>query len=396
MPRKSELVWKMPAMGLPERHMAPGSRLPRKVFHFALILASRSYLYLQIQIKKLMDTKWTSEELFRNTIDSSTDMIQVFKAVRNETGEIVDFHWIFNNKTSESHYGNVIGMSLLELNPGVVKVGIFDEFRKVVETGRPNISVHRYQHEQFNGWFHQSSVKLGDGISTTTRDITELIKTQELLQKAETDKHREMLEMTMRSLEEERSRISESLHNGVGQTLYAVKLYLSRLSDTKVPAERDEILSTIDDLVSSAIREIRSISHELVPISFENVGLKNNVEEVIKRLGQDIVFRLRYLGPDRIADRNLELGIFRIFQELINNVIKHSKCDLCRIFIKVGKKEIHLVVQDNGIGIKPENQHVSGIGIQSIRAKMKMLQGNLSIESDGGRGTKIEIRVPVP
>ncbi|WP_099370776.1 hypothetical protein [Sphingobacterium sp. 1.A.5] len=125
MPRKSELVWKMPAMGLPERHMAPGSRLPRKVFHFALILASRSYLYLQIQIKKLMDTKWTSEELFRNTIDSSTDMIQVFKAVRNETGEIVDFHWIFNNKTSESHYGNVIGMSLLELNPGVVKVGIF-------------------------------------------------------------------------------------------------------------------------------------------------------------------------------------------------------------------------------------------------------------------------------
>lgn len=82
-------------------------------------------------------------ELFRNTIDSSTDMIQVFKAVRNETGEIVDFHWIFNNKTSESHYGNVIGKSLLELNPGVVKVGIFDEFRKVVETGRPNISVHR-------------------------------------------------------------------------------------------------------------------------------------------------------------------------------------------------------------------------------------------------------------
>lgn len=54
------------------------------------------------------------------------------------------------------------------------------------------------------------------------------------------------------------------------------------------------------------------------------------------------------------------------------------------------------MVQDNGIGIKPENQHVSGIGIQSIRAKMKMLQGNLSIGSDGGRGTKIEIRVPVP
>jgi signal transduction histidine kinase len=62
----------------------------------------------------------------------------------------------------------------------------------------------------------------------------------------------------------------------------------------------------------------------------------------------------------------------------------------------VGKKEIHLVVQDNGIGIKQENQHVSGIGIQSIRAKMKMLQGSLSIGSDRGRGTKIEIRVPVP
>lgn len=113
-----------------------------------------------------------NEALLRNTIDSSLDMIQVFQAVRNERNEIVDFVWILNNKTSEKVYGNVIGKSLLTLNPGVVKEGIFDTFKKVTETGEPDQSERHYVHEQFNGWFLQSTVKQGDGVATTTSDIT--------------------------------------------------------------------------------------------------------------------------------------------------------------------------------------------------------------------------------
>ncbi|MEH3114351.1 PAS domain S-box protein [Pedobacter terrae] len=120
------------------------------------------------------------EDLFRNTIDSSIDMIQVFKAVRNEHGDIVDFVWILNNKASENIYGDVIGKSLLTLNPGVVREGIFDTFKAVVETGISDQSIRHYLHEQFDGWYLQSAVKQGDGVATTTKDITDIKKAEEI------------------------------------------------------------------------------------------------------------------------------------------------------------------------------------------------------------------------
>lgn len=120
-----------------------------------------------------------NQDLLRAIIDSSMDMIQVFKAVRNKQHEIVDFIWVLNNKASETVYGDVIGKSLLTLNPGVIKAGIFDAFKEVVETGIPQQYEKHYLHEQFDGWFHQSIVKLHDGVTTTTATITERKKAEE-------------------------------------------------------------------------------------------------------------------------------------------------------------------------------------------------------------------------
>jgi PAS domain S-box-containing protein len=130
-----------------------------------------------------------SRALLRATIDSSLDMVQVFEAVRDEQGAVVDFAWVLNNAAAEQHYGDVIGQRLRQLNPGVVEEGIFDAFRQVLETGVPDQREHHYVHEQFDGWFYQSTVKLGDGVTTTTHNISqrkqaeqELLETKELLQ----------------------------------------------------------------------------------------------------------------------------------------------------------------------------------------------------------------------
>lgn len=114
-----------------------------------------------------------SYELLQATMDASTDMIQVFEAIRDDQGRIVDFRWVLNNHTSASRYGEVHGESLLQRNPGVIVEGIFDAFCRVTETGQPEQAEHHYTHEQFDGWFYQTVVKLGDGVATTTRDITE-------------------------------------------------------------------------------------------------------------------------------------------------------------------------------------------------------------------------------
>lgn len=126
-----------------------------------------------------------TQQLLQATLDSSLDMIQVFEAVRNQQGEIIDFTWILNNQTAEKIYGNVVGKSLLQLQPGVVEEGIFEAFKQVVETGVPQHYEKHYVHEQFDGWFHQSVVKLNDGVATTTANITERKKAEEQLKQSQ-------------------------------------------------------------------------------------------------------------------------------------------------------------------------------------------------------------------
>lgn len=95
------------------------------------------------------------------------------------------YTYIYLNHEAEKWSPGATGKSLLKLQPGVVEVGIFDTFKQVVETGIPNRSERHYVHEQFNGWFYQSAVKLGDGVATTTTDISERKKAEQQLRRNE-------------------------------------------------------------------------------------------------------------------------------------------------------------------------------------------------------------------
>jgi two-component system NarL family sensor kinase len=151
---------------------------------------------LETEIQERTAQLKESSELVQATLDSSLDMIQVFKAVRDNSGKIIDFVWIFNNPTSVHLYGNVIGKSLLEVNPGVVKEGIFGHFIEVTETGVAQQYEYHYVHEQVDGWFYQSVVKLNDGVATSTTDITSRKKAEQLLDR-QREQQRSMLDTTL-------------------------------------------------------------------------------------------------------------------------------------------------------------------------------------------------------
>ncbi|QJD77359.1 PAS domain S-box protein [Spirosoma rhododendri] len=138
------------------------------------------------QPNKQADDLLAAQKLLRATLDSSMDMIQVFEAVRNQQGQIVDFTWILNNHAAEKIYGDVVGKSLLQHQPGVVEEGIFEAFKHAVETGQPQQYEKHYVHEQFDGWFHQSVVRLNDGVATTTTDITSRKKAEQQLRESKT------------------------------------------------------------------------------------------------------------------------------------------------------------------------------------------------------------------
>ena len=115
----------------------------------------------------------TNEELLRTTLDSSYDYLQVFKAVRDRHGKIIDFIWILNNRNLIEMIGDRVGKSLLQSYPGLIETGLFNMYVQVTETGISQTSEFYYDREGLNDWFHQTIVKLNDGFILTGQIITE-------------------------------------------------------------------------------------------------------------------------------------------------------------------------------------------------------------------------------
>jgi PAS domain S-box-containing protein len=136
------------------------------------IISETRIAELEKQIVERTEELKNSAALVKATLDSTLDIIQVFEAVRDDNGKIIDFTWILTNSKWDEKYGNVIGKSLIKENPGAVISGVFDHFTQVIESGIPQRYEHFYKHEQFDGWFDQAIVKLGDGVVMATKDVT--------------------------------------------------------------------------------------------------------------------------------------------------------------------------------------------------------------------------------
>lgn len=131
-----------------------------------------------------------AKQFMQSVIDCALDIVQVFKAVRDDAGKIIDYIWIANNINAVAQNGNVIGKSLLQQNPGVFRAGIFDRMVQVTETGVSQRYEQSYSFEQFRTqWFYVSLVRYDDGVIMSTRDVTahkmaeqQIIKGNNLLQ----------------------------------------------------------------------------------------------------------------------------------------------------------------------------------------------------------------------
>jgi signal transduction histidine kinase len=198
---------------------------------------------------------------------------------------------------------------------------------------------------------------------------------------------------------EEQRRISESLHNGVGQILYATKLNLELVDLDMLPVHKEQInraLNVTRDLLTKAIKETRRVSHELVPILLKEFGLEIAIKDFVKHFSAGAI-RLRYEveGMSERLDSYLELALFRISQELVNNIVKHSGATEATLFLKKMESEVLLEVKDNGKGFEPGKTTTRGLGLRSMEDRVKLLNGTWQVDTHPGAGVKISIRIPV-
>jgi PAS domain S-box-containing protein len=227
--------------------------------------------------------------------------------------------------------------------------------------------------------------------------LEQTLKQRELDEKIaelETEGQREVFRFTLHALEEERHRISESLHNGIGQLLYGIKLAMADMDPSMELEDFKKARTYAEALLKDAIIETRRISHELMPTTLEQFGLKSALDDVCHQLSNGLHFTCNFKGLSRRLEKYLELAVYRTAQELMTNVLKHAKADKCEVEIKATANQVSIVVTDNGQGISKTPGHKPGIGLASIRSNIKLLGGQVKIQSRIGKGTKVEVTIP--
>lgn len=206
------------------------------------------------------------------------------------------------------------------------------------------------------------------------------------------------LQAVIQTQEVERKRIARELHDGVGQLLSGLKLTWGQLKDQidQLPVEEQQVYTSSTELLDEAVSEVRSISHQMMPRALSHAGLVPAVEALLeKSIGHSgINYNFESYGlTDRYTEQ-VEVGVYRILQEVVGNVLKHAKANFFSVQLFRAKNQLVLVVEDNGIGMKkaPEG---SGLGLTNIRTRAHSIDGVVNFSSGPEGGTLFTLRAPL-
>ena len=203
----------------------------------------------------------------------------------------------------------------------------------------------------------------------------------------------------MQAEENERIRIARELHDGVGQQLSAVKLNMSSLQSSLELKDVDQkvMMQNAIEIINESVKEVRSVSHNMMPNALLKSGLEEAVTEFINRINSAnrIKIGLDIHGFDERLENTIEVILFRVLQETINNIIKHSEATEVNVSIVKHDNELTMIVEDNGIGFDLNKIKEKGIGFKNIQSRIDYLKGTLNIDSSVGKGTTIIVEFPI-
>jgi len=199
--------------------------------------------------------------------------------------------------------------------------------------------------------------------------------------------------------ENERKRIAADLHDGVGQMMSAAKMNLSAFENELAFNNEAQKLSfeKLMSLVDESCREIRSVSHQMMPNALLKSGLASAVKEFLDKIDNRIIkINLHTEGLQERMDDNTETVLYRVIQECVNNVIKHSGANNLDISLIRDRDGISATIEDNGRGFDTNDKQKSeGIGLKNISSRIAFLKGTVDFDSSPGKGTLVAIHIPI-
>ncbi len=229
-----------------------------------------------------------------------------------------------------------------------------------------------------------------------------VIRYQLQMKKLEEEKQQILLNASIRFQEEERQRIAADLHDDAGPLLATARLYLNENLVNQEKAQQLQSIYSAKQIIDDAILLIRNISHSLMPPTLKNFGLESATTDMFQKISGSGTLNAsaRFHDYRERLKVDQELLIFRVIQELINNIMKHSNAGFIHLTQNAANNKIYLRIHHDGKGIVQAefdklNHNANGLGLKNIASRIKVLKGRIFFEIDPSQ-TYYKITLEIP
>jgi signal transduction histidine kinase len=226
-------------------------------------------------------------------------------------------------------------------------------------------------------------------VLSIVRDVTESTRAIEM--------NRDLAGRLIVSQEEERQRIARELHDDLSQKIALLNLEVDQIAKDAGAEEHRSRLVHVSSKVREIASELSHLSHRLHPSRLETLGLIESVRLLCSEISQQRQLNVMFTsgGLPKSVDPGVALCLYRITQEALHNVAKHSQARVASVELTKEGDQLHLRIADSGVGFDPITKDRSGLGLMSMRERVGVLRGHLVISASPGRGTRIGVRVPL-
>lgn len=203
------------------------------------------------------------------------------------------------------------------------------------------------------------------------------------------------LKAVIETQEKERARIAQDLHDGVLQQIGGVILQARNLVQGSKDIEKKDAELLIENLVNSN-EELRTISHRMMPKSLSELGLIAAITDMLNLSlpYANIKHTFEYFNFDERLDASFEITVYRVAQELVNNIVKHSQANKVSVQLFIANNHLVFMVEDNGVGLSNEKAS-KGIGLMNMQNRVSSLNGNINFDSEQNKFTMVTVKIPL-
>jgi len=230
----------------------------------------------------------------------------------------------------------------------------------------------------------------------------QLLEATQMRHQQEIKEHKIRASALLQGQEEERKRLSKEMHDGVGQMLTGLKLISENFGEPTEWSLRDRRnMQDLRTVIGQTIQEVRTISHNLMPTVLNDFGIDLALKQLVDSTARNTTAQMTFISnlKEKRLDRNVEIGLYRIAQEAINNAVKHAEATQISLEVSLSNKKAVLRVKDNGKGFNLTGRKSKGSvsptnGLRNLHERAHLLDGTLKINSAIGRGTEVIAQIP--